>query len=44
MVSAYQDLDLINCNKSVGVYTEMLSGNFYKEIKNAAVKKLKLII
>ncbi|PFO00583.1 hypothetical protein COJ63_20555 [Bacillus cereus] len=40
--SAYQDLDLINCNKSGGgLCRNAFREKFYKEIKNAAVKKIK---
>nr|WP_255298885.1 tyrosine-type recombinase/integrase [Bacillus cereus] len=43
MASAYKDLDLINCNKSGGVlFKNVFREKFYKEIKNAAVKKIKI--
>ncbi|WP_375337791.1 site-specific integrase [Bacillus cereus group sp. BfR-BA-01319] len=43
MGSAYQDFNLINCNKSGEVlYRNTFRLKFYKEIKNAAVKKFKI--
>ncbi len=43
MASAYKDLDLINCNKSGGVlFKNVFREKFYKEIKNTAVKKIKI--
>lgn len=43
MGSAYQDLDLINCNESGGVLKrDPFRRKFYKEINNAKVKKIKI--